>query len=128
MNLALEPMALGMPAECHLAGGKMDQEDLSRSYGSDMDQVITGFTFISSTASNTRGRWQPPATPVSAQLYQSFNLPWFDLYDEALGDIAPGEKMKGIKSVKEIDQAKGKTHGEDETSLDVDEDQIKKIK
>ena len=124
---AMPPQQLGLAA-----GGQMDQKIYPDPYGSDTwDQGNYGILHVyivnSEQYQELTGE-QPPATPVSAQLYQSLNLPWFDLYDETLGDIVPGEKMKGLKSVKEIDEAKGKMSGEDETPLDVIEDQIKKLK
>ena len=50
---------------------------------------------------------EPPTTPVTARTYSQHGLPWFDLYDEGKGDLAAPGELKGVKSVKEMDQAKG---------------------
>jgi hypothetical protein len=38
-------------------------------------------------------------TPISAQAYTERGFPWFKLYDEGEGDLAPSEKLGGLKSV-----------------------------
>jgi len=129
-TLALEAMPAGQMGLA--AGGRMDQKIYPDPHGIDAwDQENYGALcvyIVNSEQYQELTGELPPPTPVSAQLYQAFDLPWFDLYDEALGDINPAEKLKGIKSVKEIDEEKEKAPGEDETSLDVKQDQIKKIK
>jgi hypothetical protein len=49
---------------------------------------------------------EPPPTPVSARTYTEYGLPWFEMYDEHRGDIAPSAELAGVKSVKDIDAAK----------------------
>ena len=49
---------------------------------------------------------EPPATPVTAASYASAGLPWFDLYDEGAATIQPTATLKGVQSVKQIDQGK----------------------
>jgi len=132
---AMETLALeAVPAEQMglAAGGRMDQKIYPDPYGIDAwDQenhgILHVFIVNSEQYLELTGE-QPPPTPVSAQLYQALKLPWFDLYDEALGDIAPAEKLARLKSVKEIDVQQGKAPGEDEISLDVEDEQIKKLK
>ena len=46
---------------------------------------------------------EPPATPVSARAYTDYGFPWFDLYDEHLGDLAPSKKLAGVKSIGELE-------------------------
>lgn len=41
----------------------------------------------------------PPPTPVDAAAYTKAGLPWFALYDEEQGDLAPSEKLRGVRSV-----------------------------
>ena len=38
-----------------------------------------------------------------AKTYTDYGLPWFDLYDEELGDIAGSEKLAQVKTVREKD-------------------------
>ena len=49
----------------------------------------------------------PPETPVSAQTYAQHGLPWYDLYDEHLGDVGAAGPLAGLRSVKEMDAAHG---------------------
>lgn len=50
---------------------------------------------------------EPPPTPVTARAYASHGLPWFDRYDEALGDVAPATALEAVESVKQRDAAHG---------------------
>ncbi|MFN8372475.1 MAG: hypothetical protein U0694_06315 [Anaerolineae bacterium] len=62
---------------------------------------------VNSMAFRSRSRARSRPTPVSAQTYAQHHLPWFDLYDDQMGDIdAPGA-LKGVKSIKEMDAEKG---------------------
>ncbi|MEP7294319.1 MAG: hypothetical protein ABI835_21195, partial [Chloroflexota bacterium] len=62
---------------------------------------------------------EPPATPVTAKTYADYKLPWFDLYDDHLGDVAAPDALKGVKSIKEMDAEKGFTAQQDDSSADV---------
>lgn len=42
---------------------------------------------------------EPPPSPVDAAAYTRAGLPWFALYDEAQGDIAPSERLRRVRSV-----------------------------
>jgi hypothetical protein len=70
---------------------------------------------------------EPPPTPVTAKMYTDCGLPWFDLYDETKGDLAASEKLKKVKTVKEMDQEKGFKPQQDDGSIDVPDDQVKKL-
>ena len=70
---------------------------------------------------------EPPNTPVTAKTYAQYGLPWFDLYDDKLGDIAVPEELKNVKTVKELDNEKGYTSQQDDESIDVPEDKIVKL-
>ena len=71
---------------------------------------------------------EPPPTPISAKIYTDFGLPWFDLYDEAKGDITASKKLTKVRTVREMDIEKGVSSGKDDTSIDVSESQIKKLR
>jgi hypothetical protein len=49
---------------------------------------------------------KPPRTPVTAKEYARHGLPWFDLYDEHLGTVAPQDALAKVKSVKDLDAEK----------------------
>lgn len=62
---------------------------------------------------------EPPPTPVTAQTYAQYGFPWFDLYDDHLGDIAAPDVLKNVKSVKDMDAEKGFAPQQDDASVDV---------
>ena len=35
----------------------------------------------------------PPPSPISAATYAEYGLPWFSLYDEQRGDVAPSVRL-----------------------------------
>ena len=63
----------------------------------------------SSTAEHwTRITGEPlPSTPVDVRSYIAAGLPWFDLYDDHLGDIEPSETLAKVTSVGEPSVADG---------------------
>ena len=62
---------------------------------------------------------EPPATPVTAETYAKHNLPWFDVYDETMSDIAPSPELSQVKSIKEMDAEKGFPAQQDDDSVDL---------
>ena len=71
---------------------------------------------------------EPPPTPVTARTYTEHGFPWFALYDEAEGDVAKSGILAGVKSVRELDEAKGFGPQQDDTPVAVPEEQIKQLK
>lgn len=68
----------------------------------------------------------PPATPIDAKTYTDSGLPWFDLYDEELGDVPASEILEEVKPITGQDKDKGiTTAGE---SITITEKQIKKLR
>ena len=89
------------------AGGRMKQSIYPDEHGLDTWDQSTATTFYVHIADSHT--WQsitgekPPATPVSAELYTRYGFPWFDLYDEHLGDLTPSKKLAGVKSIGELE-------------------------
>jgi hypothetical protein len=110
------------------AGGKMKQSIYPDEYGFDTwDESNTGRVYVhivNSTAFREITGMEPPATPVSARAYTDAGYPWFDLYDEGKGDIAPADELTGIKSVKQMDALKGFTPQQDDDPIDVAAKQV----
>lgn len=71
---------------------------------------------------------EPPSTPVTAKIYTEYEFPWFDLYDEEKGDLEASEVLAGVKSVKEKDKEKGLTAQQDDSPVEVPEQQVIKLK
>ncbi len=113
------------------AGGRMRQQIYPDPYGIDTwDLTNYGSVFVylvNSSQYRELTGLAPPPTPISAQTYTDAGLPWFDLYDETRGDLAPGEKLAGVESIQEQATERGLAETEADPSVDVPETQIKKI-
>ena len=70
---------------------------------------------------------EPPPTPISAQTYAQYRLPWFDLYDEAAGDLARSERLAQIRSIREQDVERGIPDQVDDTSLELPETDVERL-
>lgn len=110
------------------AGGKMKQKIYPDPHGlATWDENNFGRVYVhivNSLMYRELTRQEPPPTPVTARTYNQYGFPWFDLYDDKLGDIAAPEDLKKVKTVKEMDQEKGFTAQQDDTSINVSPDQI----
>jgi hypothetical protein len=105
------------------AGGKMKQKIYpdphgietwdAENYGRVFVHIVNSMMYRQITGE------EPPPTPVTAQSYAQHKLPWFDLYDEQMGDVDAPETLKGVKSIKEMDAEKGFSPQQDDSSVDV---------
>ena len=105
------------------AGGRMEQSIYPDPYGADAwDDARTGRVYVhivnSMLYEQITGR-KAPDTPVTAKTYAEHGYPWYDLYDEHLGDVEPSEVLAGVKSVKEMDAEKGFGPQQDDDPVDV---------
>jgi len=120
---ATQQMGLG-------AGGVMKQKIYPDQYGIDTwDQDNYGrvvIHIVNSAQFHEITGIEPPPTPVDAKTYTEHGLPWFDLYDETQGDVAPSESLTEVKTVTQRDRERGETSTDDD-SVDVPESQIWKI-
>jgi hypothetical protein len=113
------------------AGGMIRQKIYPDQYGLptwDRERCETSLVYIVNSEQYARltGR-KPPLTPISAQTYIERGFPWFDLYDEAEGDVARPGELAGVKSIREIDSEKGLSRGEEEGKC-VPDSLVKKIR
>lgn len=127
------PTPAARSAEMGLAaGGKMKQKIYPDPHGIDTwDQENYGRVFVhivNSLMYREITGMEPPPTTVTAKTYAQYSLPWFDLYDEKMGDITAPEEFEQIKTVKEIDKGKEVTPQQDDESIEISEDNIKKYK
>jgi hypothetical protein len=130
--LAMSP-APGGGAEMGLAaGGKMKQKIYPDQYGvSTWDEENFGRVYVhivNSMMYREITGMEPPLTPITAKMYAQYSLPWFDVYDENKKDIASPDILSQVKSVKDLDQQKGFNPQQDDTSVEIDSKQIKKLK
>ena len=110
------------------AGGRMRQKIYPDEHGVDTwDQENTGRVYVhivNSTGFREITGQEPPSTPVTARSYTQCGLPWFELYDEGKGDLDPSKPLVGIKSIKEMDKEKGFAPQQDDTGVEVPDEQL----
>lgn len=103
MHAPQQDVALGLGA-----GGRLAQRIHPDPHGVDVwdDTSATRIVvhLVDTRAFTTLTGRRPPPTPIDATTYAAYGLPWFALYDEALGDIEPAGPLAGVKSV---DSAEG---------------------
>jgi len=113
------------------AGGRMKQKIYPDPYGIDTwDESNYGRVYVhivNSMDFREITGLEPPETPVSARVYTEMGYPWFDLYDEAKGDIKASGKLKNVKSVKEMDKEKGFKPQQDDAPVDIPQDQVTRL-
>jgi hypothetical protein len=113
------------------AGGKMTQKIYPDPYGIDTwDPENRGAVYVHIVNSEQYRELtglEPPPTPISAELYTRYGLPWFDLYDEEKGDVAASAELAKVKTIKEQEAGEGTEPLEEDASVDVDASQIKKL-
>ena len=114
------------------AGGKMKQKIYPDPHGIDTwDAENHGRIYVhivNSLMYRELTGEEPPPTPVTAKTYAQYGLPWFELYDDRLEDIAAPNVLKNVKSVKEKDEEKGFKSQQDDESVETPDDKIIKYK
>jgi hypothetical protein len=92
---------LGAPGMGLGAGGAIRQKLYPDPYGVDTwdpEQCATVRIRLLNSESWTELTGEPvPPSPVSAQSYAEHGFPWFALYDEDRGDLAPSERLTGLR-------------------------------
>ncbi len=68
-----------------------------------------------------------PSSPVEARTYTAHGLPWFDLYDERLGDLPPSEVLARVRSVRDRDRRHGFRDQQDDRPVEVPEAAVRRI-
>jgi len=130
-------IAMSSPGVSHLsmglgAGGRIRQKIYPDPYGLNAwDRGNSGRVYVhilNSMSFRAVTGLEPPPTPVTAKTYAEYGLPWFDLYDEKMGDVPAGEELKGVKSVKEMDQQKGFKPPQEDDSIEIPDDKVIKYK
>ncbi len=138
---APDPSPPGMPMSMPISdaaqamglavGGRMKQKIYPDPYGVetwDGRNLSRAFVHIvnSEQYEAITGEKTPP-TPISAQTYTQHGLPWFDLYDETAGDVAAAERLRQVRSVRELDAAQDTPSEDEQPIVDVPTSQIRKL-
>lgn len=105
------------------AGGAMTQKVYADPHGLDVwDEANTGRVFVHIVNSVL---WReitgeaPPESPVTARSYTNAGYPWFSVYDEDRGDVAPSSALASVKSVAQLDASHGFVGLDDDNAVDV---------
>jgi hypothetical protein len=114
------------------AGGTMRQRIYPDPYGIETwDQEAFGVAFLwlvnSRQYQAITGEPAPP-TPITARTYTEHGLPWFQLYDEDRGDLAPAERLGRVQSLREREADRGGAPGPDDEPVAVDPEQVIPLK
>jgi hypothetical protein len=48
-----------------------------------------------------------PPSPIDVRTYEKYGVPWFDLSDDALGDVDAPSELSRVKSIEELEQRRG---------------------
>jgi hypothetical protein len=70
---------------------------------------------------------EPPSTPITAQAYTQYGMPWFELYDEERGDVPATETLSRVKTIRSQDSEQGIVDQGEDKAIDVSELQIEKL-
>ena len=112
------------------AGGKMTQKIYPDPYGLDTwDLENYGSIFvhiINSEQYRELTDIKPTPTPITAQAYTQYGLPWFALYDEAQGDVPASFRLSKVKTIREEHLEQDVVEKNNE-ALDIAESQIEKL-
>lgn len=136
--MAAAPMAMpaAAPAKAQsmglAAGGTMEQQIYPDPHGIetwDPDDYGRVFVHIVNSVMWREITGEPvPPTPVDARAYSNAGYPWFKLYDEEKGDVAPSEVLSKVKSVAQMDAQHGFVGMDDNDPIDLDPRQVKGLR
>lgn len=91
------------------AGGRIKQKIYPDPYGIDVwDQQnleTVHVYLVNSEQYREICGLEPPPTPVSAETYSNYGLPWFDLYDESMSDVAAPKNLSELKTRRDADDS-----------------------
>lgn len=95
-----------LPPEARMglgAGGRIKQRIYPDPYGASVWETDASVTVRVHIVNTEQYRAltgdEPPPSPIKMETYAEYGLPWFELYDETKGDIAPAEALEAVTSV-----------------------------
>ena len=124
------PVVESSPAMGLGAGGKMEQKIYPDEYGVDVwDTANCAEVYVHIANSSMFERItgdKPPQSPISAETYTGYGLPWFKLYDEYVPDLVASDELSKVKTVDEMDLVAG-IDGETNNPIAVNKKQVVEI-
>ncbi len=95
------------------AGGAIQQQIIVDPFGADSWEQMTAtpvfIHIVNSEAFEAITGEKPPPTPITAYSYKKRGLPWFSNYDENVTSLPGAKAFQFIKTVLQIDRARGHT-------------------
>ena len=70
---------------------------------------------------------EPPPSPIDARTYSVYGFPWFALYDEDRDTLEAG-RLATVKSIGELDADRGLPKRKEDEPLEIDPDQVVKLR
>jgi hypothetical protein len=127
MRLSRPAAATEEPREMALgAGGRMRQKIYPDRHGREVWDLANAsrarVVILNSQRYQEVTGNAPPVTPIDAAAYTAAGLPWFDLYDEAEGTVAP-DAGRQLKTIRERDRER-KIAGPGDEPADVSVTQV----
>ena len=93
------------------AGGSIKQKIITAQYGADSWDSETAtpvcIHIVNSEVFQAITGLEPPESPITAYSYEKRGLPWFRKYEESTPGLPGAKVFRFIKSVLQIDQARG---------------------
>lgn len=112
-------------------GGNIRQEIVEDTYGADSwDENKCGSIVIHLVNSEVfkliTGR-DAPSTPITAEKYAEYKIPWFDDYDEAAPALLPAKALQHVKSIAAIEAIRGVACPDSNMPVKISSDRLRKI-
>lgn len=113
------------------AGGRMSQKIYPDPYGIDTWDLTNSGSIVVHIVNSEQYRGltnlEPPSTPITAQAYTQYGLPWFSLYDEEQGDVPATEPLSRVRTIREQEFEQGIADEREDEAIEITESQIKKL-
>ena len=109
-------------AEMGLAqGGEMEQKIYPDPYGVDVWMQEAGqrlfLHIVNSELYEQITGEKPPRSPVTAQHYAAKGWPWYELWDQEMGDVPASPVLSGVKTVGQKDESHGFSGQQDDSPV-----------
>lgn len=93
----------------------------SENYGSEWVHILNSQQYREITG------LELPRSPVDARVYTEHGFPWFEIYDETLGDLAATDALRSAKTLRERQAERGESAEAENEPIEVAPGQIKPV-
>jgi hypothetical protein len=71
---------------------------------------------------------KPPPTPVDARIYTQHGFPWFEIYDEKIGDLTPTQRLTEVQTLRERQAERGMLHDATNEPIEIPSQQVHRVR